>query len=323
MCTYRLPLSSQLLVDLVFIHGGGGGSRKTWSLSPDNAHYWPQAWLPDDGDFSGSVRIHTFGYKADWDWPAPRNSPLNIQDFGQSLLGELRNNPAIRRTRTRIILVGHSMGGCVAKKAYILARQDQSARDFAERFHSIVFLATPHRGSDMASLLQTLLSATLSKKPFVQDLKPNSAALSEINSSFRHYAKDLRLWSFYETVGMRNGLVVEKDSATMGYDHEEIAALNADHRHVCKFETPSDPNYKTDCSQRSRHRHRYGQSEYVDPSVPSWLRYTTRLPRRKSHGVADQLHPSVHRARAWLGSEPFLAPNLSGPQDALEGDLKY
>lgn len=165
MCTYRLPLSSQLNVDLVFIHGLGGGSRKTWSLSPDNAHYWPQAWLPDDGDFSGSVRIHTFGYKADWDWPAPRNSPLNIQDFGQSLLGELRNNPAIRRTRTRIILVGHSMGGCVAKKAYILARQDQSARDFAERFHSIVFLATPHRGSDMASLLQTLLSVNQIQLP--------------------------------------------------------------------------------------------------------------------------------------------------------------
>lgn len=85
------------------------------------------------------------------------------------------------------------MGGCVAKKAYILARQDQSARDFAERFHSIVFLATPHRGSDMASLLQTLLSVTLSKRPFVHDLEPNSAALSEINSTFRHYAKDLRL----------------------------------------------------------------------------------------------------------------------------------
>ena len=242
---YEPPESTQLVVDLVFIHGLGGGSRKTWSFSPDSTHYWPKAWLPEDGDFSGSVRIHTFGYKADWDWTAPRKSPLNIQDFGHSLLGELRNNTGIRRAGTRIILVGHSMGGCVAKKAYILARQDPGARDFAERFHSIIFLATPHRGSDMASLLQNLLSVTLSRRPFVQDLKPNSAALAEINSTFRHYAKDLRLWSFYETVCIRDRLVVNKDSATMGYEHEEIAALNADHRHVCKFKTPSDSNYKT------------------------------------------------------------------------------
>jgi hypothetical protein len=52
---YEPPESAQLVVDLVFIHGLGGGSRKTWSLSPDNAHYWPQAWLPDDEDFAGSV----------------------------------------------------------------------------------------------------------------------------------------------------------------------------------------------------------------------------------------------------------------------------
>ena len=314
LTTLYQPLeSAQLVVDLVFIHGLGGGSRKTWSLSSDNAHYWPQAWLPHDEDFAGSVRIHTFGYKADWDWTAPRNSPLNIQDFGQSLLGELRNNPAIRRTRTRIILVGHSMGGCVAKKAYILARQDQSARDFAERFHSIVFLATPHRGSDMASQLATLLSATLSKRPFVQDLKPNSAALSEINSTFRHYAKDLRLWSFYETVRMRNGLVVNKDSATMGYDHEEIAALNADHRHVCKFETPSDSNYKT---------------------VRNAL--VTAIDMVKANisthpGVVMRPDPTVEDLKVSLTSPtPFRSSSeelaclraFLGPRDSLEGDLE-
>lgn len=66
LTTLYEPLeSAQLVVDLVFIHGLGGGSRKTWSLSPNNAHYWPQAWLPDDEDFSSSVRIHTFSYKAD------------------------------------------------------------------------------------------------------------------------------------------------------------------------------------------------------------------------------------------------------------------
>ena len=97
----------------------------------------------------------------------------------------------------------------------------------------------------MANVLQNALSVALRKKPFAHELKPGSAALSEINSSLRHYAEDLRLLSFYETLRISNNLVVDKDSATMGYEHEEIAALNAYHRYVCKFETPNDSDYKT------------------------------------------------------------------------------
>jgi hypothetical protein len=29
----------------------------------------------------------------------------------------------------------------------------------------------------------------------------------------------------------------------MGYPHERNAVLDADHRRVCKYESPSDPNY--------------------------------------------------------------------------------
>lgn len=184
-------------MDLVFIHGLGGGSRKTWSYSRDPRHFWPQAWLSADDDFAGSVRIHTFGYKADWG--ERQHSILNIHDFGQSLLGALRNHPGIRRANTRIILVGHSMGGCVAKKAYTLARQDPSAVGIARRFHSIFFLGTPHRGSDMAGLLESILVAAWGRKPYVSDLTPNSVALMAINDAFRHVAPDIRLWSFYET----------------------------------------------------------------------------------------------------------------------------
>jgi hypothetical protein len=42
-----------------------------------------------------------------------------------------------------------------------------------------------------------------------------------------------------------NRIVVERHSATLDYHNEEIAAMDADHRHVCKFLSTSDPNYKT------------------------------------------------------------------------------
>src|SRR5271154_6717943 len=72
------------LVDFIFVHGLGGGSRKTWAKSSSPEHYWPKEWLPRDPDFK-SVRIHSFGYKADW----RENNILDIQDFAISLLGEM------------------------------------------------------------------------------------------------------------------------------------------------------------------------------------------------------------------------------------------
>jgi hypothetical protein len=132
---------------------------------------------------------------------------------------------------------------------YILARQDPAACELAARVHSIFFLGTPHRGSEMATVLENMLTVALGKKPFVADLIPNSAALSAINDTFRHLAPALRLWSFYETLpvraaGVMNRIVVERHSATLGYHNEEIAAMDADHRHVCKFSDVSDANYK-------------------------------------------------------------------------------
>ncbi|KAI1101394.1 hypothetical protein F4804DRAFT_335296 [Jackrogersella minutella] len=140
--------------DIIFIHELGGGSRKTWSYSVDQYHYWPQAWLANDPDLA-DMRIHSFGYKSDW--VDRQQSILNIRGFAESLIGQLKNNPRIRRRNTRIIFVCHSMGGCVAKKAYIIARQDPTCKDLANRVHSIFFfLGTPHRGSDLAAILKAL-----------------------------------------------------------------------------------------------------------------------------------------------------------------------
>ena len=68
-----------------------------------------------------------------------------------------------------------------------------------------------------------------------------------INDAFRHVAKHLELWSFYETVetniGLHKTLIVKRDSAVLGYPGEHVGSLKANHRGVCKFDKPSDPNY--------------------------------------------------------------------------------
>ncbi|KAK4223574.1 hypothetical protein QBC38DRAFT_45736 [Podospora fimiseda] len=313
------------VADIIFVHGLGGGSRKTWSFSPDPQHFWPQAWLSRDDGFS-DVRLHTFGYKADWD--ERKESILDIDGFGKILLAALLNDPSIRRSDTRIILIGHSMGGCVAKKAFILAKQDPAASTLSRRFHSMFFLGTPHRGSDMASLLAGIMSATFGtwgKKAFVADLAPHSTALESINDSFRHVAPALLLWSFHETLPVRqiigSRLVVDQYSATLQYPKEQIVPLNADHRHVCKFSTPSDPNYQilrnalltaVDLVRTSM----AVTISYGDSAPPEKTRHSLRsflgiraLPESDLNGLHNLRQPDTCR---WLVNKDFFTLWKSG-----------
>jgi hypothetical protein len=82
-------------IDFIFVHGLGGGSRKTWASSTDPKQYWPKAWLSQDPEFA-SVRIHSFGYQANWN--ELRTNTLNVLDFARSLLGDMRCNTEIRRS---------------------------------------------------------------------------------------------------------------------------------------------------------------------------------------------------------------------------------
>jgi pimeloyl-ACP methyl ester carboxylesterase len=207
-------------------------------------HFWPQEWLPRDPAFK-TVRIHSFAY--DSDWVKGKDSCLNIHHFGKALLGEMGTSPYLGEAGTPIVLIGYSMGGLVIKKAYMLARQDTGYESLAKRIHTIYFVATPHRGSASAKLLSNVLQAAYSSRAYVADLKRSSEAVQTINDEFRNYSADIDLWSFYETqklkIGVFNTLIVDPDSATLGYREAKQTPMNADHRSICKFETVTDPNY--------------------------------------------------------------------------------
>ncbi|KAK0669039.1 hypothetical protein QBC41DRAFT_112264 [Cercophora samala] len=147
-----------------------------------------------------------------------------------------------------MILVGHSLGGCIAKKVYILACQDPTAVDLAARVHSILFLGTPQRGSGMAAVLENMLAVAWGRKLCVGDLIPNPGALSAINNAFRHIAPYIHPpLAFFERLPNNNAtnrIVVERHSATLGLHNEEIAVMDADYmyRNVCKFDSPSAAN---------------------------------------------------------------------------------
>ncbi|KAI1821720.1 hypothetical protein F4861DRAFT_445652 [Xylaria intraflava] len=240
---------SEPLVDFIFVHGLNGGSRKTWSYSEDPAMFWPKEWLPSEPGFK-HVRIQSYGYSSDWS--RRQQSKLTIHDFGQALLADIHNSPLLRKSGdTPIVFIAHSMGGLVVKKAFLLATRDPTYKETANRIHSIYFLASPHRGADSAQLLSRLMSVsgpTTGSKAYANDLVPGNGTLQAINDEFRHISEGVNLWSFFESVpivnlGIVSFCIVDKESAVMGLPREHVQYLEADHRNVCKFGSPSDPNY--------------------------------------------------------------------------------
>ena len=147
---------------------------------------------------------------------------MNVHDFGQSLIEEMQSCPTIPRdSDIPIVLIGHSLGGLVIKKACIISKENPAYHDIGNRIHSIYFLATPHRGSDLARTLNRVMRVSHpGGRPFITNLEPNSEAIQILNDQFRHHYHGIQLHSFIESAsmswGLGSGLIVERESATLG-----------------------------------------------------------------------------------------------------------
>lgn len=189
---------------IVFIHGLGGSAYRSWSWKFDVTRFWPP-WLSEGDDFV-DWRILTFGYNSSW--KGTKNN-LNISDFAKDLLLQMltySSEESLSRAPIgsgKIILVAHSMGGLVAKKAYLLGKQDEQFSKLVANIHGIMFLGTPHRGSQYASMLHNIMSAAPLGPPpkaYIGELQVQSNVLQEINDQFRHQYGDLELVSYFETL---------------------------------------------------------------------------------------------------------------------------
>lgn len=316
---------SDPLIDIIFVHGLGGGSRKTWSKTASIGHYWPQEWLPKEVHFK-NVRIHAFGY--DSNWKKKEKSNLTIHDFGQALIAAMHHSPDLNQKGkdTPIVWIGHSMGGIVTKKALLLAKQDPTYANIANRIHSMFFLATPHRGANIAELLNKVLRVTPGQgsKAYVDSLLPNAEAVQAINDHFRHVSEGIHLSSFFETRPTTLGIIVDKWSAILGYRGEETQLLNADHSNVCKFDSPSDNNY---CTVRNalittiasiEKTYLLSRNQQRSDQMKTLSRYLGLIETPMTD-VANIIHNQTEGTCSWLtDSQRFL-----DWQQGFDGESKY
>lgn len=93
-------------------------------------------------------------------------------------------------------------------QAYIQGQNDHEYERIVKAISGIIFLSTPHRGTNLAVLLNRILRSTgvSNSKQYISELAKNSFTLQKLNEQFRHIAPRLDIVSFYETQPISIGL---------------------------------------------------------------------------------------------------------------------
>src|SRR5262249_9543202 len=133
---------------VIFLHGLEGHPYDTWQLLSDPNVCWPQLLAED----IPGLAVWTIGYDAAVSrW---RGWAMSLPDRATNVLERILAEPKLRTAE--IILIRCSLGGLVIKQllrsADDMKHQRGDAANFIRRVRRVAFLATPHLGSNWASL---------------------------------------------------------------------------------------------------------------------------------------------------------------------------
>jgi hypothetical protein len=179
--------------------------------------YWPTDLLPASlKDQHANVLV--YGYNADvyggiWERPVKNPSDNFIHHHAQTLVTTLTLYRKSEGTeRNPIIWVAHSLGGILTKRALLYSNdlRDPHQEDLRSIFvstYGIIFLGTPHNGSNAAAwggAVQRLADAIIPKKLFdtesvlLKSLKRDSETLLQISNQFLEIYQNFKIHMAHE-----------------------------------------------------------------------------------------------------------------------------
>ncbi|KAL4937603.1 hypothetical protein BDV06DRAFT_226801 [Aspergillus oleicola] len=235
-------------IDIVAIHGLNPKNKenhaeRTWEAS--NGKMWLRDFLPKQ---LPQARILLFGYNSN---VSIQSSSAGVREQAQYLLNRLWLERQGCESRP-ILFIAHSLGGIVVKEALVQAKLGHTYQSIQTATYGIAFFGTPHRGSHLAKLGETLAKAVRAflrtpNNTFINALKENDIYANELSANFQQLLEDYKYINFYETLPLRSlGIIVEKSSSTLGLpDSRELAvALLGDHESICRYMSEEDDNYR-------------------------------------------------------------------------------
>lgn len=223
---------------VVFIHGVNGHWRETW-LNPSTGLFWPSALAAASGWETYSVQ-----YDANTNWAG---TTMPLQERAISIAELLRDSPQL--AEKDFAIVAHSFGGVVAKQVLRHWTDRDRYRNVQERLAGIVFVATPHTGSDIASY-GTFLKWALGSTVTLEDLRAHSPLLNELADWYRN-ANSVPAHVLYETRKMRLKwfrrwlMIVDRSSANPGLRGVTVVPVDADHSEISRPATTESVQFNS------------------------------------------------------------------------------
>ena len=249
-----LPLagfSSGSKGDVIFVHGLRGNPLGTWHPNEKNltleqlrqaTDFFP-FWLSQDFP---SLCVWSYGYQAE-----PSNwtgLTMALFDRASNLLSTLKDHELGQRP---LIFVTHSLGGLVVKKTIQNAHStpgNLENQELITHTKGVVFIATPHTGSHLASTLNYWLGGLGQSTVTATELEDSNPSLRELNDWYRFNSEkfgiDARV--FFETKPSA-GLVgvVTPASANPGLsDQVEVTPIPNDHITIAKPSSQDSSVYR-------------------------------------------------------------------------------
>jgi hypothetical protein len=215
-------------LDVVFVHGLDGDARTTWHPKGDASRFWP-AWLAEDVP---GIAVWSLGYEVSASAWTGHSMPL--ADRATHALATLETQGLGNKP---IVFICHSLGGLLVKQMlrHALDFGVPAWKDIAKQTRGIVFLSTPHSGSDISGWMKhlgTLLRLTVS----VDELQAHDPRLRELNTWFRNcpLVPGMGIQAYCEKRTVAGLLVVNESSADPGLQGVVPIPVDEDHVSICK-----------------------------------------------------------------------------------------
>lgn len=256
------------------------------------------------------ARILVYGYDADVTSFTDGASKDKIHNHAEYLVAELSANRQIRKVTQRpIVFIAHSLGGLVVKRALIYSSEirgnyTEHLRSIFVSTYGILFLGTPHKGSNVAewgSRLEWICGAILPSKlvdtqpQLIDALKTNNETLQNIDRQFSQLTTRFRIYFFHEgkPTNLKGTLqyVVDEDSASPNIPDVERTVIQQDHSRMCKFENQSAPGFDLVAEGIQRYA-----SEAPDMINLRWGSETAERRARKEAQVEELLPGTFQRS---------------------------
>lgn len=242
------------------MHGLQGNGVTTWT-HPEYDVFWPRDLLAKD---IKHARILTWFYDSTVLKFWADTTANDIDANATSLCSDLASLRANSESEDRpIIFVAHSLGGLVCANALVLGsgHAEADVKKIASHTRGMIFLGTPHEGSDLAKWAALGLSFLRLEHggKATRDLdvlQKESGKLRSLSTAFgmllrsRGESKEtedkIEIVCFYEEFKTRvakfdMGIVVPQASASLsGY---EAVGIPENHRNMVRFKSKDDVGY--------------------------------------------------------------------------------